>query len=343
METTVKSSGNSSKKTQIIASLLTVAVLVIVFGNILPKLGNYGSAIDEIKSMQQYQVLALLLFTVVNVLVYVFPYMAALPKLKYLPGFVLRQTSFLISNSVPGGGAFGVGVQASMLKDYGFSGSETSSGIVLTSVWNLLSTVSLPGFAALVLLLTGQLDGDSAVKAITGLAIAVVSLGTFYIIIKSKNIAATIGKALNLFVSRVLKIIRIKKAVNIDKLVSEFRDVAYKVTVERWHLLAVSNLAQQLSQFSVLFVALLILGVGEGTFATILWSYALARLGSFIPLTPGGIGTVDALLVGMLIQTGVPSEVALASTLIWRFATFIPQIFIGSVTFIYWRIKKNYT
>jgi hypothetical protein len=54
----------------------------------------------------------------VNLWVYVFPLMAAIPGLKYKPAFVVRQTSFTISNAVPAGGAVGLGVQYAMLASY---------------------------------------------------------------------------------------------------------------------------------------------------------------------------------------------------------------------------------
>ena len=68
-------------------------------------------------------VVAPVVATVVNVAVYVWPLQAALPGLGYGPGFVVRQTSFAISNAVPAGGAVGLGVQYGMLDSYGFCGA----------------------------------------------------------------------------------------------------------------------------------------------------------------------------------------------------------------------------
>ncbi len=49
------------------------------------------------------------------------------------------------------------------------------------------------------------------------------------------------------------------------------------------------------------------------------------------PLTPGGLGTVDAALVALLVGFGADSSTALAADLIWRLVWFLPQLLVGLV------------
>ncbi len=334
----MKSNNNGgSKKKQIISTIIAIIALVIIFAFVLPSLGNYDQAFESIKAMTKFQIAVLTIFTLANILVYVFPYMAALPRLKYSSGFVLRQTSFLISNSVPGGGAIGFGVQYAMLSSYGFKASASTSAIALTGAWNMLATISLPGIAALGLVIMNQLDSQSAIAALVGVGVAVLSLGLFIVVFKSKKLAEKIGQYMDKIIAKIASIFKMKRPASLKKSVMDFRESAYDTTVNRWKLLASTNYLQQLMQFSVLFVALQILDPGSISFTSALAAFAISRLGTFIPITPGGVGTVDALLVSSLTQAGVPNDIALAATLIWRFATFVPQLFIGGATFIYWR------
>ncbi len=64
-----------------------------------------------------------------------------------------------------------------------------------------------------------------------------------------------------------------------------------------------------------------------------------ARLASFIPITPGGLGTVDAAMTSLLVAFGATKTDALAATLLWRAASWIPQVLLGVVTLVIWRIK----
>jgi uncharacterized membrane protein YbhN (UPF0104 family) len=119
----------------VVSTVVTVAVLVVVFAGIFPKVADYSQAWSSIQRMPSAYVVALVVATVVNLAVYVWPLQAALPGLRYGPGFVVRQTSFAISNAVPAGGAIGLGLQYGMLNSYGFgmAGRSTSPGRSWTS------------------------------------------------------------------------------------------------------------------------------------------------------------------------------------------------------------------
>ena len=49
-----------------------------------------------------------------------------------------------------------------------------------------------------------------------------------------------------------------------------------------------------------------------------------------IPLTPGGLGTVDAALTALLVAFGLDQNDALAATLVWRACSWVPQVFLES-------------
>lgn len=333
----------SIKTKQILSGLVTLLVLVIVFAGLLPQIGNYEEAFESLRTMNSQDVSLIAAFTLINICVYVLPYMAALPKLKYWPGFILRQTSFLISNSVPGGGAFGIGIQYAMLSSYGFNGSSASSAIMITGALNMLATISLPGIAAIGLLATGQLDNESALATLIGIMVTAVSVGSFIIIFRSKHLAEKTGDWADEKISKYAKLFKRNVSSSIKHSVMNFRESAYDTVVKRWPALVGSNYLQQLTQFSILYVCLQILEPNSITLISAFAAFALARLGSFIPLTPGGLGTVDAFMASLLVQQGVSNDIALASVLIWRFATFVPQIILGILTFLYWRIKKQKT
>jgi uncharacterized protein (TIRG00374 family) len=65
-------------------------------------------------------------------------------------------------------------------------------------------------------------------------------------------------------------------------------------------------------------------------------SFAVAQIGLMIPITPGGLGTVDAAMIAVLTALGVDAGAATAADLVWRAASFVPQIMIGVVALITW-------
>ncbi|MCU0299129.1 MAG: hypothetical protein MUF33_11510, partial [Candidatus Nanopelagicales bacterium] len=181
------------KKKSIIAGVITVVTLIIVFAGILPKLGNYSAAWDSVQAMSNLDKASLLVAIIVNLWVYVFPLMAAIPGLKYNPAFVVRQTSFTISNAVPAGGAVGLGVQYAMLSGYKVSSAAATTGIAITSVWSLFMTLGLPVIGVLLLLLSGENPSQYLTAAIVGLVTIGGAILVFTLILRSEELARKIG------------------------------------------------------------------------------------------------------------------------------------------------------
>lgn len=325
---------------QAVAALVTLAVLVIVFFGIFPKFANYGEAWSSIQKMSTASVVALLVATVANILIYVFPYQAALPGLPYGRAFIVRQTSFMISNAVPAGGAFGLGVQYPMLNGYGVGPAVATSAIGVTSAWNLMVTLALPALGLIVVVITGDATTAAVLGALGSLVALVVMVIGLGLVLRSVGWARRLGG----WGDSLMRRLRPKAASDsVTQGVLRFREQTVDVVHDRWILLTVTNFAQQLSQFAVLAVAVYGLG-GESTGINVFELFAafsLARLAGFIPITPGGLGTVDAALVGLLSAFGMSKDEALAANLLWRAATFVPQVVIGVVTFIIWRVQQG--
>jgi uncharacterized protein (TIRG00374 family) len=105
----------------------------------------------------------------------------------------------------------------------------------------------------------------------------------------------------------------------------------------------VTSFLQQFCQYLILAVAYFGITGADGGInpAELFAAFALARLASFIPITPGGLGTVDAAMVAIMVEMGADRADALAATLLWRAASFIPQVVIGIITFLIWRKQAH--
>ena len=75
--------------------------------------------------------------------------------------------------------------------------------------------------------------------------------------------------------------------------------------------------------------------------AEVIIQEVFGRLATFIPVPPGGLGTTDALITSILVGFGLDNNAALAATMIWRAATFFPQVVIGGITLIAFQAERN--
>ena len=89
----------------------------------------------------------------------------------------------------------------------------------------------------------------------------------------------------------------------------------------------------------MLLVALRDVGLSDAevSWAEVLAVFAFARLATAIPLTPGGLGFVEGVLVtGLVGAGGDPDEVA-AAVVVYRALTWALPIVIGIACYLWWR------
>jgi uncharacterized protein (TIRG00374 family) len=331
-------------KSQIIATILTLLILVMVFVVVLPQLGDYSQAWAAIQSMDGWALGLIVLATIGLIIIYVTPYTAALPGLRFKPAFYTRQTSFMISNVIPGGGAWGLAVQYGMLSSYGYGPAPASATIGITSVWNTFVTLSLPVIALVGLAITGQSNSQATTITLIAALAVVAMIGVFALILRSESFARKLGGWTDKILDWGAGLVH--KTVDVDAVagIVHFRNSIVDVVHDRWLLVTLANVGQQLAQFSILYLAVVALQGGfDGPVSLIeaFAAFAFGRLATFIPVPPGGLGTTDAIITAALTNFGMDSNAALAATMVWRAATYFPQVIIGVITMLLWRREQN--
>ncbi|MCZ6461224.1 MAG: flippase-like domain-containing protein, partial [Actinobacteria bacterium] len=226
-----------------------------------------------------------------------------------------------------------------MLSSYGFGAAPSTAAIGITGVWNTLITLALPVLALIGLLIIGEVNATATLVTVLGAVAIGVGIGLFVLILRNEDSARRVGSWADRVVGWGAGLIGKDGDFGIDQALVDFRGSIVGVVADRWALITSTNLLQQLTQFSVLFVAILAIqgGSGDVNLAEAFAAFAFARLATFIPIPPGGLGTTDAILTGALTTFGMANGDALAAVLIWRAATYFPQVFIGIGTFLYWR------
>ena len=82
-------------------------------------------------------------------------------------------------------------------------------------------------------------------------------------------------------------------------------------------------------------------GRGRPRPSLVVLAYTAAELLALLPFTPGGLGFVEAGLVGTLTLAGVPGGDALAATLLYRLASYWLPIPAGGVAYLLFRRRYH--
>src|SRR6266540_1736418 len=122
-----------------------------------------------------------------------------------------------------------------------------------------------------------------------------------------------------------------------------FRALAVQLLRARWHWLTAATLVSHLSLFLVLLLALRHVGVAESEVSWVeaLAAFALVRLLSAFPITPGGLGVVEFGLAAGLVLAGGDRAQVVAAVLVFRLLTFVLPVPIGAVTWWLWRRSEG--
>jgi uncharacterized protein (TIRG00374 family) len=330
----------------LVVSAVTVAVLVAVFVGVFPRFANYSQAWSSIQQMPAAYLVALVVAAVVNIAVGAWPLQAALPGLPYGPAFVVGQTSFAWSNAVPGGGAFGLRVEYDMLQSYRFGTGPAARAAVISSTFNVFATLVMPVVGVLALLVSGKVTWHYLLIAVVGVLGVGIALAAFAVILRSDEGARRVGHIADRLVNAPARRLLHGRTVNLTGKVLNFRSGVVEVMKTRWAAVVGSTLLPQFTSWSILFITLRGLEKGTHTSFGVTWpeslaAYSFAVIVSFIPVTAGGLGTVDAGLTGLLTAFGATGSQALAADLVWRAGTFVPQVLTGALMFLWWRVTAG--
>lgn len=335
-------SAKLDKKKTVIGAIITLIILGFVFWGLSKQFGSFSDAWTQIQAMPRYVTVSLILVAVVNIVVYVFPYQRAIPGLKYKPAFMVRQTSWMMAALVPAGGAFALALQYVMLASYRVAPAAATTGIAVTSVWSFFMTFLLPVLGVLAIANSGELQSAWVYAGLIGLAALIIIVVLFWLILRSETSAMKVGKLGQKVAAPVFR--RMHKDIDLTDSVMSFRDEVVDVVKDRWMSLTVTNLAVSFMQFMILFVAVRGVAPGSGdqiSFAEIFAAFAISRLGTLIPITPGGLGTVAGVLGAMLAAFGLSEDAILAAVVVWQVVQLLPQAATGIATLVGWRVQEG--
>ena len=109
-----------------------------------------------------------------------------------------------------------------------------------------------------------------------------------------------------------------------------------------WWRAVFAAAANRMFDYAALVAALAAFGAHARP-SMVLLSYVVAQALALIPLTPGGLGFVDAGLAALLVLIGISADTALIGTLLYRLVSFWLPIPVGAFAWAGWRIHLHVT
>ena len=241
-------------------------------------------------------------------------------------------TTHLAGNSfnriTPGGGATGTALQARMLGDAGFDLTFAGSALTIWSVFSTAAVLVLPIFAIPDIIAGAEVPGELIVAVAIG-------AGVFVVLLTFVSLFLVTRRPVELFarvIERSVLLVRPHAPLPPDlanRLITQ-RDKVRETLGARWLEALGAAVGKWAFEFLALLLALYAISAHPEPWLVLLSFVAAAILG-LIPITPGGLGFVEAGLTGTLVLAGINTGAAVLATLVYRLVSFWIPIPIGLV------------
>lgn len=242
-----------------------------------------------------------------------------------------------LSRIVPGGAAAGAALQYRMLGQAGISAATAASGLTATSLIGTATLLGLPLLAIPTILAGRPIPRGLAQSAWMGAFVFVLLVGVGVLLLTTDRPLAAIGHALQSIRNRV-KRHALPRTDLPNRLEHERDEIRGTLGASWWKaiLFAAGN-----SLFDYLALLAALSAVGSRPRPTlVLLAYVAAMVLGMIPITPGGLGFVEAGLTATLALAGVSAVDAVLATLAYRLVSFWLPLMLGP--FAYAMHRRRY-
>ncbi len=331
---------------KVISGLISLVIVVGIFVFAIPKVADYSQVLKAFESLTPLELAGLVAAMIFNMVTYWWANMAALPGLRFAQAAVVTQTTTSVANTLPGGGAIAVGLTYTMLRSWGFTGTDVTLFVGVTGIWNIFTKLALPVLSIVFLVIAGQSGSAYVVAAVVGVIVLAVAVGLLAALFASERLARRIGDGLGTVISFFLRLFRRPAKTGTGDAAVRFRSDTIGLVERRWLRLSITTVGSQLALALVLLLSLRSLGVSEQDVSTaeVFAVFAFSRLLSAVPITPGGVGVIDLGYIGGLAAAAPDGEKAavVGAVLVFRALTYGVQIPLGAFTYLIWKAKKDW-
>ena len=326
-----------------IQAIVAVAVIFLVFFVLLPQLIDYGEVWKAMKRLSFGQLLLLMVLATLRMGASALLYASVIPGLS----FKHSTQSYLASNTVaeiappPADLAVRFGIYRSL----GIDAEPAGVGIILSGIFSIGARLAIPVIALIALVATGVDDEVIWLLALIGAAAVIGAAGIVVLAIKSENFTRRAGESIGKGFNALLIRFKRNPVEGVGEKVVDFRARIGTTLQETWKRASLATVLSHVFTFSILLASMRAVGISNKKidWAVLLVAYAVVRLLTLIPLTPGGLGVAAAgytfLLTGASDQD-LANQIAAASFLTRIWVWLFPML-VGFVPLAMWRRRMK--
>ncbi|MBV8462874.1 MAG: flippase-like domain-containing protein, partial [Acidimicrobiales bacterium] len=242
-----------------------------------------------------------------------------------------------VTNTLPGGDAAGAAVQFRMLATAGVNTDAAAGGLAASSLLGIGGLLMLPVLSLPTVLGTAGVSHTLMSAAFIGVAGFLVYLALGIVLLRTERPLRMLGRALQWLWNKIRR--PRSRVVGLgDRLVHQRNEIRAALGRE-WKQVFVLVVGRLALDYLCLLAALRATG-SQPRIWLVLLAYSAAGVIALFPVTPGGLGIVEASLSGLLVLAGVKSGSAVVAILAYRLDQYWLPTLAGA--FAYWLFRRRY-
>jgi len=319
----------------VVKRAIVVVVAGVAFYLVLPKLIAVLGAWPRLSTLNPAWFAVALAAEVLSFLCNFALQRLALRTKAWFPVITASLSGNAVTDSLPGGAAAGAAVQFSLLTTAGFDTGTAVGGLTAFSLLGIGGLLALPVFALPAILAGVPASADLVHTAMVGIG-AFVAFAVFgMIILRADWPLAAAGRLVQRVRNRLTRGRR-PPVTGLDRRLLDQRDAIREVLDKKWWQAVLLTAGRLGFDYGCLLAALRATGTHPQP-SVVLLAYAAANIIELLPLTPGGLGIVEASLTGLLILARVRAGDAVLATLAYRVASYWLPLLAGLPAYLLFR------
>jgi uncharacterized membrane protein YbhN (UPF0104 family) len=320
----------------VIRGALGMALIAGVFAAVVPRIASYGTVAHRLSTVSAPWLAGLAAAALADVLTTALPWRAVLPQLSWIGALGFTQASTAMTLVLPGGAPLGMALSFGLLRRLRVTAGEAGFAVALTGIWSQGMIFLYPLVGAVLVFAAGDLSGSTATIAGASAAAGMLLAAAAFAVLRSPASAHRIGDVAGRLAARVARLFRRDPPDWDGERLVELRRERLSDLRRRWPSLTVATLGNQLTAYLIFELSLRAVGVSLAELppSEAFLAWAIGRVISSLPLTPGGIGVVELGMIGTLVGFGAPHGHVVAAVLLYRGLIIVPTLLVGAIALL---------
>ncbi len=299
-------------------ALMVVSALVLY--GLAPSLLSLFAETPQLFQMNPIWLVAIVAFETASFVAVWWLIRIALPQVGWFVASTSQLASNAVSRIVPGGAVGGTALSWRMLSASGVQRGTAGAAIAATSFISNGVLFAIPLVAVLGSIFGAPVPESLSLVAWGGFAIFVMLFVVAFVVVRFDAPLAAFGRLVERTARPIYGRFHRPNPPTAQSIIAQ-RNGMVSALGARWEQALLAAVGKWLLDYLALVAALYAVGASP-RLSLILLAYGAGAVLAMIPITPGGLGFVEAGLTAMLVLAGVPGDQALLATLAYRIASY---------------------